>query len=80
MQHGTYIILSYMCCTTFILYILAPLFLPSSVSLPYFILAVPMRECLGKHSSMLHISYGYTELYLLLSDTATVQCVQSVHA
>ena len=27
------------------------LFLPSScVSLPYFILAVPMRECLGKHS------------------------------
>ena len=28
-----------------------PLFLPS-VSLSYFILAVPMRECLGKHSCM----------------------------
>ena len=31
--------------------ILTPLFCPSaSVSLSYFILAVPMRECLGKHS------------------------------
>ena len=33
--------------------ILTPLFLPpSSVSLSYFILSVPMRECLGKHSCM----------------------------
>ena len=33
--------------------ILKPLFCPSSsVSLSYFILAVPMRECLGKHSCM----------------------------
>ena len=33
--------------------ILTPLFLPfSPVSLSYFILAVPMRECLGKHSCM----------------------------
>ena len=33
--------------------ILTPLFLPpSSVSLSYFILAVPMRKCLGKHSCM----------------------------
>ena len=32
---------------------LTPLFLSSSsVSLSYFILAVPMRECLGKHSCM----------------------------
>ena len=31
---------------------LTPLFLPSSVSLSYFILAVPMLECLGKYSSM----------------------------
>ena len=31
--------------------ILVPLFcVSSSVSLSYFILAVPMRECLGKHS------------------------------
>ena len=31
--------------------ILIPYFLPSSsVSLSYFLLAVPMRECLGKHS------------------------------
>ena len=33
--------------------VLAPLFCPSSsVSLSYFILAVPMRECLRKHSCM----------------------------
>ena len=32
---------------------LTPLFLPSSsVSLSYFVLAVPMRECFGKHSCM----------------------------
>ena len=37
----------------FLLSILTPLFLPSSsVSLSYFVLAVPMRECLGKHSCM----------------------------
>ena len=36
-----------------LLSILMILFLPSlSVSLSYFILAVPMRECLGKHSCM----------------------------
>ena len=36
-----------------LLSILMPLFLQSSsVSLSYFILAVPMRECLGKHSCM----------------------------
>ena len=35
-----------------LLSILATLFLPSSVYLSYFILAVPMRKCLGKHSCM----------------------------
>ena len=36
-----------------LLSILTPLFLPSSsVSLYYFIHAVPIRECLGKHSCM----------------------------
>ena len=36
-----------------LLSILTPLFSPSSsVSLSYFILPVPMRECLGKHSCM----------------------------
>ena len=36
-----------------LLSILTPLFLPSSsVSLSYFVLAVPMLECLGKHSCM----------------------------
>ena len=36
-----------------LLSILSPLFLPSSSdSLSYFILAVPMRECLGNHWSM----------------------------
>ena len=29
-----------------------PLFLPSSVSLSYIILVVPLRECFGKHSCM----------------------------
>ena len=29
-----------------------PVLLSSSVSVSYFILAVPMRECLGKHSCM----------------------------
>ena len=38
---------------TLLLSMLTPLFLPSSsVSLPYFVLAVQMRECLGKHSCM----------------------------
>ena len=37
----------------FLFSILTPLFLPtSSVSLTYFILVVPMHECLGKHSCM----------------------------
>ena len=36
-----------------LLSILTPLFLPSlSISLSYFVLTVPMRECLGKHSCM----------------------------
>ena len=36
-----------------LLSILTPLFLPSSsVSLSYFVVAVPTRECLGKPSSM----------------------------
>ena len=35
-----------------LLSILTPLFLPSSVSLFYFILAVHLRQCLGKHSRM----------------------------
>ena len=30
----------------------APLFLPSSVTLSYFIHGVPMRKCLGQHSCM----------------------------
>ena len=34
----------------FLLSIPAPFFPSSSVSLSYFILAVPMRECLGKHA------------------------------
>ena len=46
-----------------LLSILTPLFLPSSsVSLSYFILAVPMRQCLGK--TLVHefpMSYSYTE-------------------
>ena len=38
---------------TVLFFILTPLFcVSSSVSLYYFILAVPIRECLGKHSCM----------------------------
>ena len=35
-----------------LLSMLTHVFLSSSLSLPYFILAVPMRECVGKHSCM----------------------------
>ena len=35
-----------------LLSILTPLLPSSSVSLSYFVLAVPMRECLGNHSCM----------------------------
>ena len=39
---------------TLVLSTFTPPFLPSSsVSLSYFILAVPMRKCLGKHSCMI---------------------------
>ena len=52
-----------------LLSMLTPLFLPSlSVSLCYFVLAVPMRECLGK--TLVHefpMSYSYTEWYLPFS-------------
>ena len=37
---------------TLVLSILTPLLPPSTVSLSYFVLVVPMRECLGKHSWM----------------------------
>ena len=49
-----------------LLSILTLLFLPSSsVSLSYFVLAVPMRECLRKHSCMGSLmSYSHTEWYL----------------
>ena len=39
--------------STVLLFIFAPLFLPSfSVSLSYFVLAGSMRKCLGKHYCM----------------------------
>ena len=48
-----------------LLSILTPLFLSSSfVSLSYFILTVPIRECLGKHSctsSQFPVSYFYKQ-------------------
>ena len=37
---------------TLLLSILTPFFLPSSVSLSYFFLAITMQECLRKHSGM----------------------------
>ena len=48
--------------------ILTPLFcVSSSVSLSYFVLAVPMRKCLRKHSHELPVSYSHTEWYFLIS-------------
>ena len=45
-----------------------PLFLPSSFfSLSYFVLAVPMRECLGKLLHEFPMSYSHTEWYLPFS-------------
>ena len=61
----------------FLFSILAPLFLPSSsVSLSHFILAVPMRECLGKHSCMssqfsMAILNGIFLLYWMVSSYCT---------
>ena len=54
---------------TLLLSILKLLFLPSSsVSLYYFILAVLMRECFGKHPhTSSPISYSHTEWYFLFS-------------
>ena len=50
----------------FLLSLLTALFLPSSsVSLSYFVLAVPMLECLGKLVHEFHISPSRTEWYLL---------------
>ena len=43
----------FLSCSAFLLSILTPLFLPSSsVSLSYFIFAVPIRESFGKHACM----------------------------
>ena len=50
---------------TLLLSIHTLLFLPSSsVSSSYFILVVPMRACLGKHSCMRSHFYSHTEWYL----------------
>ena len=49
---------------------LAPIFLPSSfVSLSYFILAVPMRKCMGKHTQVLTYFVHYYFILIRLSYT-----------
>ena len=57
-----------------------PVFSPSlSVSLPYFILAVPIHECLRKHlyiSSALTIGYSHTEGYLIFSQNDMIEMVE----
>ena len=55
------------CRPTLLFSILTPLFLPSlSVSLSYFVLAVPIRKCLGKQScTSSPISYSHSEWYLI---------------
>ena len=60
-----------------LLYVLTPLFSSSSVSSSYFILAVPMRECLGKHSCMSSpFPIAILNGTCLFSDSATV-CIGS---
>ena len=48
-----------------LLSLLTHLFLSSSLSLSYFILAVPMRKCLGKHSCM-----NFSFPIVILNDTS----------
>ena len=50
-------------CPLYFPYTHASLRLSSSVSLSCFILAVPIRECLGKHSCTRSICYRNTEWY-----------------
>ena len=54
-----------------LLSILTPLLPSSSVSLSYFVLAVPMRKCLGKHSCM---SSSFP--IVILNDTSFFHTVQ----
>ena len=54
-----------------LLSILTPVFLSASVALSYFILAVPWRKCLGKHSCM---SYSFP--IAILNGTCFFQTVQ----
>ena len=53
-----------------LLSILTPL-LPSPVSLSYFVLVVPIRECLGKHSCM-----SFSFLIAILKGTCLFPTVQ----
>ena len=57
--------------------LLTPLFLSSSsVFLSYFVLAIPMRECLGKHSCMSSpISYSHTEWYTFFFSPGEISCL-----
>ena len=62
-----------------LLSILLPIFLHTlSVSLSYFVLAVPMRECLGKHSCMssrFPIAILNGTCFFSVSATTSAQCV-----
>ena len=68
--------------TALLFTILIPLFLPSSsVSLSYFIDAVPIRQCLGKHScvsSTFHIAILNGTCFFSGSATAIVHKENSV--
>ena len=56
-----------------LLSILMPLFLPSSVFLSYFILAVPKRECLGKHSCMSSTFPMRGEIVITLAEASRIK-------
>ena len=76
MAVGTFFFVS-----TLLLYIFTLLFLPSSsVYLSYFIIGVPMHECLGKHSCMrstfpIAVLNGpcFTEIVLALAEASTIK-------
>ena len=50
----------------------------SLVSLSYFILAVPRRECLGKHFHAFHFSCSHTEWHLLFSQNEMIEIFEDL--
>ena len=68
---------------TLLLSILTPFFLPSlSVSLSYFIIAIPIRECMfGKiRVHKFSISYSHTEWYFIFFRQCNYKCTMCIRS